>query len=145
MSYYVGRNAYLNVDPPDDPNDRPLRAGESRCAACGVRVYDEDLYDFGDCLVCGECFDLMDGIIAEIYSLDDEQAPLFFERLKQEFAKELGLRKRNKEPVYTCTCCGKSICEGDKYFEVLGEQICPKCILNHVEEAKKENDNSGNR
>lgn len=144
MSYCVGRNAYLNVDPPDDPNDKPLRAGESRCDACGTVCYDEDMYDFGDYMLCGECFDLLDGILASFYQMDDEQAHIFFERLKQDFATELGLHKTKKKMVFVCSCCGEAIRENDKYFEIMGEQLCPKCILNHVEEAKKENEESGN-
>ena len=30
--------------------------------------------------------------------------------------------------VYICSGCGESICEGDDYFDIMGEQFCERCI-----------------
>lgn len=36
--------------------------------------------------------------------------------------------------VYVCAGCGDDICEGDDYWDILGEQFCERCI----HDAKKE-------
>ena len=32
------------------------------------------------------------------------------------------------EAVFICAECGEDICEGDEYYDVLGEQFCETCI-----------------
>lgn len=39
-------------------------------------------------------------------------------------------------PVFVCSGCGKNICEGDDYYDILGEQFCEKCIESVRREAE---------
>ena len=40
--------------------------------------------------------------------------------------------------VFVCSDCGKPICEGDTYYDYLGEQLCRECLVKHIKVAKKE-------
>ena len=33
-----------------------------------------------------------------------------------------------KRPVFICSNCGEAICEGDDYYEIMGEQYCMACM-----------------
>nr|DAM27868.1 MAG TPA: protein of unknown function (DUF2175) [Caudoviricetes sp.] len=38
--------------------------------------------------------------------------------------------------VFICSGCGRSIYEGDDYWEVLGEQFCEECIREAIHTAE---------
>lgn len=42
--------------------------------------------------------------------------------------------------VLICSGCGASICEGEHYLEVFGEQYCGKCVIKAARVAKKVNE-----
>ena len=44
----------------------------------------------------------------------------------------------NKTQVFVCSDCGQAICEGDTYYDYLGEQLCRECLVKHIKVAKKE-------
>lgn len=39
------------------------------------------------------------------------------------------------QSVYICSGCGRSICEGDHVWHLMGEQWCEDCVDNAREEA----------
>ena len=49
-------------------------------------------------------------------------------------------KKSDKKHVFICSCCGHSICEGDRVWHILGEQFCKGCIEKSEEVARRDPD-----
>lgn len=129
---------FMNDDYSFNPRLEGVRKNsEQSCAACGAYFEHDDMYPFGDTEVCGDCSEALEDAMSCVDHLDDDLKPLFFSELKHVYSCELGISRKPRARVYICVCCGQDIFEGDRYFEVMGEQICPKCILNHIETAKR--------
>jgi len=45
-------------------------------------------------------------------------------------------KESDKNHVFICSCCGCSICEGDRVWHILGEQFCKDCIDKSEEVAR---------
>lgn len=42
--------------------------------------------------------------------------------------------------VFICSGCGEDICEGEFYYDILGEQFCKTCIEDAMREAEYDPD-----
>ena len=49
-------------------------------------------------------------------------------------------KESDKNHVFICSCCGRSICEGDKVWHFLGEQFCENCVADSEEVARRDPD-----
>lgn len=45
------------------------------------------------------------------------------------------IHKKQPVPVMICSGCGQAICAGELYQDVLGEQFCIACVLQHLKYA----------